>query len=241
MSAVKVFEDMANVVNADMVKKVGAIYQWNITDDSKKVLHQYTVDLKSGSGSIYKGPAKTRAGCTLTLSEKTLDSLVAGKLDPMKAFMSGALKVSGNIMLAQKIQPLMKAHRAGAGAAKSAPSAAAPTSDLQAETVFAEIEKQLTPDVAAKVKAIFQWNITKGGKTAGVWTVDLKNGGGSVYKGPAKQKATCTLTLSDDTLVALVSGKQNAMKAFMGGKLKIGGNLMMAQKLEVLFKQKSKL
>ena len=57
-----------------------------------------------------------------------------------------------------------------------------------------------------KVKAVFQWNITTDGNTAGTWTVDLKNGEGSIYEGKPKKKANCTLTLSDDDLMALVAG-----------------------------------
>ena len=70
---------------------------------------------------------------------------------------------------------------------------------------------------------------------AGQWTVDLKSGSGSVTEGPAKPKADCTLTLSDDDLVGLFDGSLDAMKAFMGGKLKIGGHVMLAQKLKALF------
>jgi (3R)-3-hydroxyacyl-CoA dehydrogenase / 3a,7a,12a-trihydroxy-5b-cholest-24-enoyl-CoA hydratase / enoyl-CoA hydratase 2 len=103
---------------------------------------------------------------------------------------------------------------------------------LQATALFAQMAKGLTPDLVEKTKAIFQWTITKDGKPAGTWTVDLKNGSGSVYEGAAKEKAGCTLTLSDDDFVALVEGKLDSMKAFMSGKLKVGGNVMLAQKLK---------
>ncbi len=107
--------------------------------------------------------------------------------------------------------------------------------------MFAEIKARMDADLVKKVGAIFQWNITKDGAVAGTWTADLKNGSGSIYEGAAKEKAGCTLTLSDDDLVALVNGKMDAMKAFMGGKLKISGNMMLAQKLQVLFKDAPKL
>jgi putative sterol carrier protein len=35
-------------------------------------------------------------------------ALAKGELDPMAAFMSGKLKVQGDIMLAQKLGPLLK-------------------------------------------------------------------------------------------------------------------------------------
>jgi hypothetical protein len=58
------------------------------------------------------------------------------------------------------------------------------------------------PEMVKKVKAIFQWDITTGGKTES-WTVDLKNGDGSVYAGKAKKKAGCTLTVAEEDFVRL--------------------------------------
>lgn len=60
-------------------------------------------------GRRYEGSAQTKAGCTLTVSDDDFEALVAGTLDPMKAYMSGRLKISGNIMLAQKLQTLFNA------------------------------------------------------------------------------------------------------------------------------------
>ena len=51
----------------------------------------------------------------------------------------------------------------------------------------------------------------------------------------------CTLTLGDDTFEGLVNNTLDPMKAFMGGKLKIAGNVMLAQKLQTLFNPTSKL
>ena len=99
----------------------------------------------------------------------------------------------------------------------------------------------LTAELVGKTKAIFQWNITKDGQAAGTWTVDLKSGNGSIDTGPAKPKADCTLTVSDDDVVALATGKMDAMKAFMSGKLKVGGNVMLAQKLQAVLPAKAKL
>ncbi|XP_076465925.1 peroxisomal multifunctional enzyme type 2-like isoform X2 [Babylonia areolata] len=106
---------------------------------------------------------------------------------------------------------------------------------LQSTAVFqqmaAEVKKR--PDLPAKVNAVFLWNITKDGNSASKWTVDLKGkGAGGVYQGePLSGKADCTLTVSDDVFMALHSGKLAAQQAFMQGKLKLAGNIMLAQKL----------
>jgi putative sterol carrier protein len=43
---------------------------------------------------------------------------------------------------------------------------------------------------------------------------------------------TVTLSLSDDDFGKLVSGKANAQRLFMAGKLKVKGDVMKAAKLE---------
>jgi putative sterol carrier protein len=72
-----------------------------------------------------------------------------------------------------------------------------------------------------------------------VWVADLKNGTGSVSHGPSDAKVDTTLKMAEDDFVALAAGKLNAMQAFMKGKLKISGNMMLAQKLQGIFQRSS--
>lgn len=46
-----------------------------------------------------------------------------------------------------------------------------------------------------------------------------------------------TLSLSDEDFQQLVTGKANAQRLFMGGKLKIKGNIMKATKMEPILKK----
>nr|XP_034955482.1 peroxisomal multifunctional enzyme type 2 [Zootoca vivipara] len=115
---------------------------------------------------------------------------------------------------------------------------------LKSDLVFGEIGrriKELGSDLVKKVNAIFQWNITKDGKTAVQWTIDLKNGSGDLYQGPARGKADTIFSLSDDDFVDLVLGKINPQKAFISGKLKVKGNIMLSQKLGTILQQYAKL
>lgn len=59
---------------------------------------------------------------------------------------------------------------------------------------------------------------------------------GTVYKGTAKPKADVTIILSDDTFAQLAEGKLDGQKAFMTGKLKTKGNMMLATKLDGVLK-----
>lgn len=114
------------------------------------------------------------------------------------------------------------------------------------EKVFNEMAARVkqNPQVVDTVKAVYQWNIlpSKGSSDATQhWTVDLKNKPGAIYNSPPRNgtKADCTLELDDDTLLSLVTGKLNPQKAFMSGKLKIRGNIMLSQKLSSLLQSSS--
>jgi putative sterol carrier protein len=50
-------------------------------------------------------------------------------------------------------------------------------------------------------------------------------------------RLTVTLTLSDADFGNLVTGKGNAQRLFMAGKLKIKGNVMKATKLDPILKK----
>uniref|UniRef100_A0A8C7SWN8 Hydroxysteroid (17-beta) dehydrogenase 4 n=1 Tax=Oncorhynchus mykiss TaxID=8022 RepID=A0A8C7SWN8_ONCMY len=116
------------------------------------------------------------------------------------------------------------------------------TSD--SELVFAEIGrriKDLGAEMVKKVNAVFGWEITKGGNTAAQWTIDLKTGAGALHKGPYSGKTDVTITVSDDDFMEVVQGKLNPQKAFFAGKLKVRGNIMLSQKLEVILKDYAKL
>ncbi|XP_057714198.1 sterol carrier protein 2 [Corythoichthys intestinalis] len=108
---------------------------------------------------------------------------------------------------------------------------------FKAYAVFKEIEKHLQEEGAQLVKkvgGVFAFQVKDGpdGKEA-TWFVDVKNGNGSVTN-KSGTKADCTLTMSDQDLLDLMTGKLNAQMAFFKGKLKIAGNMGMAMKLQNL-------
>ncbi|XP_010632191.1 peroxisomal multifunctional enzyme type 2 isoform X1 [Fukomys damarensis] len=116
--------------------------------------------------------------------------------------------------------------------------------ELQSTLVFEEINRRLKDvgkEVVKKVNAVFEWHITKGGNTAAKWTIDLKNGSGKVYQGPAEGSTDTTIIISDEDFMEVVLGKLDPQKAFFSGRLKARGNIMLSQKLQMILKDYSKL
>ncbi len=72
--------------------------------------------------------------------------------------------------------------------------------------------------------------------------MDFKSSPAKVYKGSYDGKPDVQVVVSDDDYVALATGQLNPQQAFMEGKLKISGNIMLTQKLGQIFNsQKAKL
>ncbi|XP_076814204.1 peroxisomal multifunctional enzyme type 2-like [Clavelina lepadiformis] len=111
---------------------------------------------------------------------------------------------------------------------------------LSSDILFEGAAERLKPDIVKKVGAIFQWNITKDGKVAKSWEMDLMNGPGVIRQGQAKSP-DCTVTISDDDVMAIFNGSLDPQQAFFSGKMGVKGNIMLAQKLDVIFKSQAKL
>ncbi|KPJ05684.1 Peroxisomal multifunctional enzyme type 2 [Papilio xuthus] len=149
-------------------------------------------------------------------------------------------KETGNVVISGAFVDLKKVVKSDT-AASAAPSQQS-SSALKSDGLFAKIDEQVkaNPSLAKSIGAVFLYNITENGKTVKQWTLDLK--AGLVHEGaPKSGKPDTTMTLSDEDLIALASGTLNPQTAFLKGKLKIAGNLMLAQKLGPLLKSGSKL
>ncbi|EMR71044.1 hypothetical protein MGN70_008130 [Eutypa lata] len=110
-----------------------------------------------------------------------------------------------------------------------------------ASEAFEAINASLQSSEADRKDAIKQGNAVfaftlknKAGETDS-WHIDLKEKG-TVGTGLGT-KPTVTLSLSDEDFGKLVSGKANAQRLFMSGKLKVKGDVMKATKMEPILKK----
>ncbi|KAK9376397.1 SCP2 sterol-binding domain-containing protein [Lipomyces chichibuensis] len=91
------------------IKKGGAIFAFSLTN-TKGESDTWYIDLKS-SGTVGKGlgPDGKKADIVLSLSDDDFSKLIEGKANAQKLFMSGKLKVKGDIMKASKAETILKA------------------------------------------------------------------------------------------------------------------------------------
>ena len=91
--------------NPDQAKQIGAKYQINITGDGGG---EWFIDVSDTGPKAEKGNPGN-ADCTITISTEDFQKLHENpQANGMQLFFSGKLKVSGNQMLAMKLQKLFQ-------------------------------------------------------------------------------------------------------------------------------------
>jgi len=132
---------------------------------------------------------------------------------------------AGNV-LKKKVEATTPAQAAAAEASAGANS--------PVDVVFKQVEAQLNAEMVKSINTVYRF-VIKGEKD---YVVDLQNGDGKLIRdAPEDIKAKTTLIMSGGDFVKMFEGKLNSMQAFMGGKLKIKGDMGSAMKLEKLMKK----
>jgi putative sterol carrier protein len=98
--------------------------------------------------------------------------------------------------------------------------------------VFAKMPESFNANAAQGLNAVFQFDIT--GDDGGKWNVAVKDGACAVNEGTS-DAPTVTLTMDAATWLGMVNKEVNGMQAFMSGKLKASGDIMLAQRFATIF------
>ncbi len=209
---------------------------------------------RNAPGSVKPGGGA--ADCTLELAEADFMAMTSGKADPMKLYMGGKLKISGDVMASQKLtflqkvdpklalEAIMKKRGGGAVAAasgaksESSPlpaqavhTAAVTTGDAHARVLFQALADRLakTPTLAREVGAVVQFDVTSPDAS---WVVDL-TGQGAVREGK-DAKASAVFRIADADLPLLSRDPSSARELFQRGKVRVDGDVRLAHKLGFL-------
>jgi putative sterol carrier protein len=97
---------------------------------------------------------------------------------------------------------------------------------------FEAMPGRFKPDRAQGVKAVIQYDIT--GDGGGSYHVTIAEGTCTLAEGTAASP-NLTLTMGAQDWLDMVTGKLNAQMAFMGGKLKLKGDMGLAMRLAGMF------
>ncbi|HZU20077.1 MAG TPA: SCP2 sterol-binding domain-containing protein [Gaiellaceae bacterium] len=100
MAAKEFFDSLESRADAGKLAGMSNSYLFDIDGEG-----QWFVDVRDGKLTVKEG-AGANADATITTSGEHFDRIVAGELNPTTAYMTGKLKVKGDMGAAMKLQKL---------------------------------------------------------------------------------------------------------------------------------------
>ncbi|XP_065905371.1 hydroxysteroid dehydrogenase-like protein 2 isoform X3 [Dysidea avara] len=107
---------------------------------------------------------------------------------------------------------------------------------ISLKDVFKKLSDVITAELVQQTQCTYLFDIE-----GTLWLLDLKNGTGSIKQVDSDTDSDVKMIMKEDVLIALFTGKEKAVSAYMTGKLKMKGDIGKAMKLEMLMSTKAKL
>jgi len=104
MTVKEIFENMPKSFQKDAAKGLSAVYQFDITGDGGG---KWYAAITNGDLAVTEG-AHASPNITITMAAQDYINLTVGKLNPQMAFMTGKIKIKGDLNLAMKMQQIFK-------------------------------------------------------------------------------------------------------------------------------------
>merc|ERR1712226_533239 len=98
-----VMSEMQSMITPEIIQDIGKVFVFELSGDHTGTFY---LDLKEGKAG--KGAPEGSSDVTMKLSGSDFVDMVKGKLNSTTAFMSGKLKIEGDMFVAMKLEKLMK-------------------------------------------------------------------------------------------------------------------------------------
>jgi putative sterol carrier protein len=106
-----IFRRMAEHVDPDRARDVNAVVHWKIYDRPEGGYDHYEVVLEGGTCTVSESPSR-EAAITLKLKPADFLKLVSGNASGPTMFMTGKLKLEGDVMLASRLTSMFRIPKA---------------------------------------------------------------------------------------------------------------------------------
>lgn len=102
--------DILNLLeqNPKPIQDVEAVYQFEFTDEADAV---YQFVLKYGTATLIKGKSSEQVDCNFIMSTESFENFLSGKLKGTMAFMTGKLKLKGDLSKALQLEAILKQYQ----------------------------------------------------------------------------------------------------------------------------------
>jgi putative sterol carrier protein len=102
MDCKEIFANIENNFRPETAAGVEAVYQFNISGEGGG---EWNVTISGGNCTLREGTADS-PNCTVVTDANTWVDIVSKNTSSMGAFMSGKLKIKGDMGLAMKLEPM---------------------------------------------------------------------------------------------------------------------------------------
>merc|ERR1711935_196277 len=239
----KCAKDGANVVVAAKTaeahpKLPGTIYT---AAQARAEAGQWYLDLKNGAGSCGAGVAHCSPDVTMSLKDTDFTKMFSGKLKPTTAFMTGKLKLQGDMGKAMKLEKLMG--KMSTRSFHSMPNHQRAYDQMFKRQNFSNgfhtsislsSDYKAVSEVLDRIKSVASEVIVK--QVGAIYLFDFKSGSGQVGEGDPPTKADVTITMNEEIFLKIFNRELAPATAFMTGKVKVSGDLSKALTLEKVMK-----
>ncbi|KAJ1970990.1 hypothetical protein H4R35_005536, partial [Dimargaris xerosporica] len=177
----------------DLIKRIQTVYQFDIHRPGNQT-QTWTLDLKNtdNDGQVVNTGAPSQPDVVLQVADKDFVAMSRGQLTGQRAFMTGRLKVRGNIMAATKLDAVFKvlkkmqpaATTPASTSAAQAPSATATTvavkgfeSSAVLQRIASGLEAMAPParkSLLTNVNGVIQLDITNASNQQQTWVLNLR-------------------------------------------------------------------
>ncbi len=100
----QIMDRIPEAFQADKAQGIDATFQWDISGGQGG---QWYVDIKDSQCQVHQGTSAS-PNITLTISDENFVKLITGRLDGTMAFMTGKLKLKGDMGLAMRLGGLFR-------------------------------------------------------------------------------------------------------------------------------------
>lgn len=105
--------------------------------------------------------------------------------------------------------------------------------ELTIQQIMENTPKVFVPEKAEGVNSTVQFDFT--GKEASQWVLAIENGTCTSHEGTI-ENPTMIMTIDSDDYIGIITGKLDAMAAFMQGKVRVKGDMMLAMNFTKYFR-----
>ena len=99
------FASIKPLLSDEVVKQINGSFLFEL---SGKDAGCWLLDLKNSPGTVAPASADTESDVKMKMDSENMIAMFTGKLNSTTAFMTGKLKISGNMALAMKLEQLIR-------------------------------------------------------------------------------------------------------------------------------------